>query len=311
MITLKELTRRINDIPPLPDIVVKLLSASRDPNVSMRDMVELIKLDPALTTKVLRLCNSSYYGLPRKINSLREALVYIGTDTLVNFILAGCLASFYQQAQDGYGLATGELWRHSVGCAIASQRLTPENEEDAVRAEAFTAGLLHDVGKIILNTYVRDKFAEIIGLVQKRRVPFEEAEREILGFSHTDAGAAMAKEWNLPEALVEAIAYHQDPTKSKNYSRLVAQVHLGNVLCISFGIGLGSDGLAYTFHPSAMAAVGLEVNDLYRMSLEIHEQFAKAEELIGLVPSSAPANGRVAAEAHVNGVSSEASQVAV
>jgi putative nucleotidyltransferase with HDIG domain len=291
MITLKELTRRINDIPPLPDIVVKLLTASRDPDVSMRDMVELIKLDPALTTKVLRLCNSSYYGLPRKINSLREALVYIGTDTLVNFILAGCLASFYQQAQDGYGLATGDLWRHSVGCAIAAQRLSPE-DDDAQKAEAYTAGLLHDVGKIILNTYVREKFAEIIQIVDKKGISFEEAERKVLGFSHADAGAAMAKDWNLPDALVEAIAHHQNPTRAKDHPQIVSQVHLGNVLCISFGIGLGSDGLAYTFHPAAMAAVGLEVSDLYRLSLEIHDQFTKAEELIGLVSATPAGAGR-------------------
>lgn len=284
MIALKDLSRKIRDIPPLPDIVVKLLAASRDPEISMRDMVELIKVDPALTTKVLRLCNSSYYGLPRKINSIREALVYIGTDTLVNFILAGCLATFYQQSQDGYGLATGDLWRHSVGCAIAAQRLSG-NGDDAHRAEAYTAGLLHDVGKIILNTYVRDKFAEIMKLVQTDRISFDEAERNVLGYSHTDAGAVMAKEWNLPEPLVEAIAFHQDPSKAKNYKRLVSQVHLANVLCISFGIGLGSDGLAYTFHPAALEAVGVEVVDLYKISLEVHDEFVKAEELIGLVPS--------------------------
>ena len=117
MIKLEHLVKKIEDLPPLPEIVVKLLKASRDPNVSMREMVELIKHDPALTIKVLRLCNSSYYGLPRKINSIQEALVYIGTDTLVNFVLAGCLSTFYQQAQTGYGLEKGELWRHSVGCA--------------------------------------------------------------------------------------------------------------------------------------------------------------------------------------------------
>ena len=112
MISLDELTSQIHDLPPMPDIAVKLPHASRDPEFSLREMVDLIKLDPGLTTKVLKLCNSSYYGLPRKINSIQEALVYIGTDTLVNFILAGCLSSYYQTAQEGYGLERGDLWRH-------------------------------------------------------------------------------------------------------------------------------------------------------------------------------------------------------
>lgn len=282
MIAVEDLAKRIKDLPPLPDAVVKLLEASRNPEAPLREMVELIKIEPALTSKILRLCNSSYYGLPRKITSIQEALVYIGTDTLVNYILAGCLASYYQQAQEGYGLAGGDLWRHSVGCAIASQLLAAGDEECA-QAEVFTAGLLHDVGKIILNTYVKQEFKRIYALVRDEGTTFDEAERQVLGFDHTDAGAELARRWNLPEPLVEAIAHHQHPERSTKYTRLVSQVHLGNILCISFGIGLGSDGLAYTFHPSALSAVGLEVSDLYRLSVQVHEDFKKAEELIGLV----------------------------
>lgn len=281
MIKLEALIKKIEDLPPLPEIVVKLLKASRDPNVSMREMVELIKHDPALTIKVLRLCNSSYYGLPRKINSIQEALVYIGTDTLVNFVLAGCLSTFYQQAQAGYGLEKGELWRHSVGCAIASQRIAKQWSEDAA-GQAFTAGLIHDVGKIILNTYVGDAIEPIMKTVQEEQVSFTVAEKKVLGFSHTDAGAKLAKHWNLPDPLIEAIEFHQEPDKASLSSKLVSQVHLGNILCISFGIGVGTDGLAYTFHPKALEETGIEVSDLFRLSLDIHDDYKKAEELITL-----------------------------
>lgn len=289
MISLKELTAKISDLPPLPDVVVKLLQASRDADASIRDMVELIQLEPALTTKVLRLCNSPYYGLPRQIGSVKEALVYIGTDTLVNFILAGCLSSFYYQAQEGYGLEVGDLWRHSVACGIASQRLSPEVDEENTKALAFTAGLLHDVGKILLNSFVASEYAKIRRIVQSQGVATVDAERELLGFSHTDAGAEMAKAWNLPEPLLEAIAYHQDPTHPCTHPRLVSQVHLANILCVSFGIGLGSDGLAYTFHPQALAAVDMEVADLYTVSLEVHDEFQKAEELVGLASTAVAA----------------------
>lgn len=281
MINLETIIKRVEDVPPLPDIVVKLLHASRDPNVSTREMVDLIKHDPALTLKVLRLCNSSYYGLPRKINSLQEALVYIGTDTLVNFVLAGCLSTFYQQAQAGYGLEKGELWRHSVGCAIASQRIAARSNEEG-SAQAFTAGLIHDIGKIILNTYVGEEIQAIMELVNTKQIAFAEAEKQVLGFSHTEAGAQLARHWNLPDPLTEAIAFHQDPGKAGAYARLVSEVHLGNILCLSFGIGVGADGLAYTFHPKALETTGIEVSDLFKLSLDIHDDYKKAEELIGL-----------------------------
>lgn len=282
MIDLDNLINKIEELPPLPDIVVKLLHASHDPNVSMREMVELIKYDPALTIKVLRLCNSSYYGLPRKINSIQEALVYIGTDTLVNFVLAGCLSSFYQQAQNGYGMEKGELWRHSVACAIASQRIGTRMGENG-SAQSFTAGLIHDVGKIVLNAYVGKEIESIMELVKGEKIPFGEAEKRVLGFSQTEAGDRLARHWNLPDSLIEAIAYHQSPEKAKVAPKLVAQVHLGNILCISFGIGVGTDGLAYTFHPKALEMADIEVADLFHLSLDIHDDYKKAEELIGLV----------------------------
>ena len=278
---LSQLIKRIEDLPPLPDIVIRLLQASRDPNVSLREMVELIKYDPALTIKVLRLCNSSYYGLPRKIKTIQEALVYIGTDTLVNFVLAGCLSSFYQQAQTGYGLEKGELWRHCVGCAIASQTIAALSNDEAA-SQAFTAGLIHDIGKIVLNSYVGEEIENISQLVEQEHISFTQAEKQVLGFSHTEAGQQLAEHWNLPAPLIETIAYPQEPNEAKDYRKLVSQVHLGNILCISFGIGVGSDGLAYTFHPRALKECGIEVNDLYRLSLDIHDNYRKAEELIGL-----------------------------
>lgn len=286
MITAQELSRKIKDLPPLPDIVVRLLRASRDPNTPIREMVELISYDPALTAKVLRLCNSAYYGMPRHITSIQEALVYLGTDTLVNFVLAGCLSTFYQQAHEGYGLAAGELWRHSIGCAIAARHLA-RTESSGAQGEAFTAGLLHDVGKIILNSYVASSLEEIAARVEERKITLDEAEREVLGFSHADAGAELARAWNLPPSLIEAIAFHLNPTRAENHPRIVAIVHLANILCHSFGIGIGNDSQAYAFHPVALKIMGIEVTDLSRISQDVHGEFRKAEELVGIIAEAA------------------------
>lgn len=282
MISLPDLVKKTGDLPPLPEVVTRLLQMSRDPDVSLREMAKLIKIEPALTAKVLRLCNSAYYGLPRKVSSIDESLVYLGADTLVNFVLAGCISAFYRQAQDGYGLAAGELWRHSVACAIAAQQIGETTGDDDTML-AFTAGLLHDVGKIVINAEVRAQFDIIFGRVQESGITFEEAEREVLGFTHCEVGAEIARTWNLPETLIEAIEFHQNPLRAKDFPQLVAEVHVANILCISLGIGLGNEGMAYAFHPKALDILGLQLADLYPLTLEVHEEFAKAEELVGLV----------------------------
>lgn len=280
-ISLDEIISRVTDLPPLPEAVTRLMQLSRDPDSPLGEIVETVRLEPSLTLKVLKLCNSAYYGLPRAVSSIQQALVYIGTDTLVNFILAGCASAYYRQAHRGYGLAPGELWRHSVGCAFGASRLCgPEGSPDNV--DAFSGGLLHDVGKIVLNTYVEAEFGQIIKIVRGENIPFEEAERRVLGFSHTDAGRMVAEAWNLPEQLVQVIAYHQQPLEAESFERLVARVHVANILCVSLGIGMGSEGLSYTFHPGAVDIVGVSLSDLYPVSAIMLKDFNNAEEMVGL-----------------------------
>lgn len=279
MISIEALKKLVQEIPPLPDLVLRLLEMCRDPEVPPRDIVEVIKLDPAITMKVLRLCNSPFYGLPRKVISLQEAMVYLGTDALVNFVLAGCLSSFYSQENEGYGLDAGELWRHAVGTAICSQQIA-EKVNPELTSMAFTCGLLHDVGKIVLNSFVAEEFQKMLEMVEKEGVSFLEAEKQVLGYTHPMVGADIARNWNLPEEIVESIRYHHEPLKAKKYQELVSIIHVGNILCISFGIGVGSDGLAYVFHPAALELLKINVDDLYTLSVDVHDQFKNAQELL-------------------------------
>ncbi|NQU45160.1 HDOD domain-containing protein [bacterium] len=282
MISIEELKERVEEIPPLPDLVLRLLDMCRDPDIAPRDIVEVIKHDPALTMNVLRLCNSTFYGLPRKISSLQEAMVYIGTDALVNFVLAGHLSRYYRKRQDGYGLDEGMLWRNAVGTAICSQRVA-EIADRSLSGSAFTCGLLHCIGKIILNAYVAEEFQKLLDLVERTGIPFVQAEREILGFTHAQIGAVVADHWGLPPEIVESIRYYNDPLRATTNQKLVAIVHVGSILCISFGIGVGSDGLAYIFHPGALNLLEIRVDDLFALSIEIHDQFKNAEEILSLV----------------------------
>jgi HD-like signal output (HDOD) protein len=281
MISLEELKRRVNEIPPIPDLALRLLEMCRDPDVAPRDIVEVIRHEPAITMQVLRLCNSTFYGLPRTVTSLQEAMVYVGTDALVNFVLAGHLSPMYRKKNVGYGLEEGQLWRRAVGSAICAQRVAEEVDASLAGA-TFTCGLLHCIGKIILNAYVADELQQILLYVEKSGTPFLEAERRILGFSHAEAGAQVAEHWNLPEEIVESIRFHADPLAAPNSPRLVSMVHVGTILCMSLGFGVGHDGLAYMLRPGTLDLLGMKVEDLFGLSIEIHERFRRAEELLSL-----------------------------
>ena len=219
--------------------------------------------------------------MPGKIGSIADALEIIGAETLVNFVLASALAPFYRQAQDGYGLEKGELWRHSVGCALAARRVAGPARGDDGRL-AFAGGLLHDLGKIVLDPFTAAFGPAILDLVKTERISFGEAEKRILGLSHPAAGARLARRWGLPEPLADAIEYHQDPELAPQNPALVAEAHLGNILCLNFGIGGGAEGAAYTFHPKALEVTGIEVSEMFRLSLDVHDDIRKAEALIGL-----------------------------
>jgi putative nucleotidyltransferase with HDIG domain len=282
MITIEDLKKRVRELPPLPDVALRLLQMSRDPDVAPRDIVEVIKLDASITVQVLHLCNSPFYGLPRKVYSLQEAMVYIGTDALVNLVLAGCLSATYERENEGYGLMKRDMWRHGLACGICTQLVARKLNDNSLIGPAFTAGLLHDIGKIILNTYVGDEFKKIVEIVEAEHVSFLEAEQGVLGFTHAHCGAEVAEFWNLPEELVAAIRYHHAPSDADQYQRIVAMTHIGNILAISFGVGIGVDGLAAELDVNAVESLGIHRNDLFDLAIDFHDAFKKSEDLIDI-----------------------------
>jgi HD-like signal output (HDOD) protein len=281
MISIEELKARVNDLPAMPDLALRLLEMCRDPDVAPRDIVEVIRHEPAMTMQVLRLCNSTFYGLPRKVTSLQEAMIYIGTDALVNFVLAGHLSPMYRKRIAGYGLEPGQLWRHAVGSAICAQRVA-EEVDSALAGSAFTCGLLHCIGKIILNTYVGEEFQRLLLYVEQTGAGFPEAEMKILGLSHAEAGAQIAEHWNLPDEIVESIRFYADPLSAPNHKKLVSIVHVGVILSMSMGFGLGYDGLAYVLRPGALDLLHMKADDMFGFSIEIHDRFIHAEELLNI-----------------------------
>ena len=243
---LESLLSRINDIPTLPASVLRVMQMIEDPFCSSSDLAKVIQADPAMAAKVLKLANSSYYGFRQKIANIPQAVTLLGFATLKNTLLAAAVFDLFRVAGTGFDLSA--LWTHSVTTATAAKLLAkrvkyPQSET------AFTAALMHDVGKIILARFIPQGLAEIVGVIEKEHLAMYDAEKKILGLSHPALGAWVLGRWGLPAPVVEAVEFHHHPTRAQNGFDLAGIVYLANILAHRSGIGYSGDGLTREMDP--------------------------------------------------------------
>ncbi len=254
---MQRILAKVDEIPPLPHVVIKALKALNDPKSNSSDVAKIISQDEGLTAKILKLANSAYYGFPRSIGTLSEAITILGYKTIKSIIYAAAAHGHLSGELKGYALDRGELWKHSLGVAVVSREVAKMVKyKDA--EQAFVAGLLHDIGKIVLNQFVRFGFTLIMKKVEVEKVPFHEAEKDILGFDHTDIGGKIAEKWNLPKELVDSISHHHSPEKAEVDLQLTSVVHVSDAICLMLGWGLGADGLFYPLSETALENLGVE-----------------------------------------------------
>lgn len=256
ILTLDDVVRQVDDLPTLPAVITEVMRLTEDPNATAQDINRVVSQDQALTAKVLKLANSAYYGFPRRIATVTDATVLLGFQTLRSIVMAAAVSDLLSREIQGYSLAPGELWRHSQATAMAS-RLLARQSKYAAGDVAYTAGLLHDIGKVILNHYLEAAYQPVVDEVMNNGASFYDAESRILGFNHAEVGAKVAAKWNLPTHLVEAIANHHTPGKANVDPKLTAIVHLADSLTMMMGIGLGIDGLLYPMEEDAIKLLGL------------------------------------------------------
>jgi putative nucleotidyltransferase with HDIG domain len=249
-----------------------------DPLSSVDDIVEAIRYDQAVTGEVLRLCNSAFFGLSRKVTSLNDALICLGTTKVLQLVMSVHANSMLSKKQIGYGLEPGILWKHSVAVALASSAVADFVKLPNVNL-VFTAGLLHDIGKVVLNDFVAEKFAEICRLVAVDRLTFIEAEHRVLGFSHEEIGAKLGESWQLPDPIIRCIRYHHSPGKLSPPEPLVDVVYLGNVVCLLLGIGVGEDGLSTRADERVMERYSLGEQDLETIGIRTMTELQGVEAL--------------------------------
>ncbi len=256
-------TRIINkmkEIKSFPQFVVETLRKLNDPTSSASDVAQSLSRDEGLVLRILKLANSAAYGMTRNISNISEAIALLGYKNVSNIVLAATVYSVMDKGLSGYALDRGELWRHSLTVAYAS-RYIAQTTGKVPPEEAYVGGLLHDIGKVVLNDYVRFGYGIIVKMVEEEQIPFTEAEFRVLGFDHAMVGEILVERWDLPDGYQYAVAYHHKPNElpeeHARFQPLLDVVSVANSMCLMLGIGMGADSLQSYMYPEPLERLGV------------------------------------------------------
>jgi len=269
----------IDSMPSLSVTVAKILQITEDPASTANDLNQVITLDPVLTGKVLRLVNSAYYSLSNHVTSIVKAIVMLGINTIKNLAVStavlGTMGSIKQQKK---GLNMDGFWRHSLAVGVTAKLIAIRmNVDSRMRDEYFISGLLHDVGKIVLNQQFPDPYLDCICESDRRQVPSWKVEQEQFGMDHAHVGALVAKKWKLSGPLAESIAYHHTPLDCGADARqVVYTVSVANAFCVLNETGFSGSRYTEEIPDTVATRLSLKEEELYSLQERIDEELEKA-----------------------------------
>jgi putative nucleotidyltransferase with HDIG domain len=228
------------DLPAMPQVASKVLELSSDPNTSAQQLQQVIADDQAMTARILKIANSALYSCSRKIKTLTEAIVMLGFNSIRSLVVTSAARNLYNTRTSQTGLKERLLWEHSIGCAFACRLMATETRP-SLTEEAFLAGLMHDIGKLVLNLQTPEMFDQIVQVVYNENRSFALTEGEIFGFDHTHVGGMLVNKWKLSPVLEEVIRNHHNDAALSPEVPLLLYLDLGNKLCHKLGIGFIQD----------------------------------------------------------------------
>jgi putative nucleotidyltransferase with HDIG domain len=279
MIDIASIIKGIDKLEPIPQVTQKVMAVVNDPLSSATDLADIIQYDPALTANILKVCNSAFFGLTKRIDSIHQAVAYLGMDQVVGMAMLNLGTENLKQAQKGYDLREGELWKYSVLSAFMAREIA-SNKNQKDKHLIFTAALLKDIGKAVLSEYVGNYFDDIEKAIADRNITFRDAEKLIIGIDHAAVGAMVAEKWNFSGRMVDIIRNHHLGAGWPEHDIELAMVYVADTLCMIMGIGVGSDGLAYRFHPRVVRELHLNDIDLQMLMASFGEKLHELEDLL-------------------------------
>jgi len=269
--TIRYKVENTDTLPTIPTSLKKTLRLVEDLKVSLNDIANYISKDPVLTTKVLKMVNSPIYGFPGRISSVSQAVILLGLNVVKGLLLGISVFEVMQKAMIG-------LWEHSLGCAILSKTIAKRKGHKEPE-EVSIAGLLHDIGKVILIIHFQLFYKEAIKKAEAMKAPILEGEKEIFTTTHASAGSWVLKKWRFPVSLVDVVEYHHRPQLAKYAPLETAMVHISDILIRARGFGYAGDNLIYAVNEKAWEMLNLSDIDLKDILKEAEEALEDVDSM--------------------------------
>lgn len=275
----KQVVSNIRNLPTPPIVFHQIQKVINDPNVSAGEIARILAEDPAMSVKVLKLTNSAFYGLAREIESVKEAVVIVGMEAVKNLVLSASVLDMFKGDEVDQEFQE-QFWRHSLATAVASRFLARKLRNRGIvdPDSAFSAGLLHDVGKMVLCCFLPDENAKVKQEREQNQTdPDVVVEEKALGYNHTQIGGFLAGQWKLPERLIDAISLHHQPQLSESEEPIAYIAHLSNYVAQITFLEKNDMYLLAPLEPPVLEYMGIAEEDVDGYGDQLREEYVKAE----------------------------------
>jgi len=266
-------------LPTLPVVINNIILTARSEKTSANDLANFIMNDQAISARVLKIANSAYYGMTKKIDSISRAIVLIGFSEIISLALGTGVFSALSQKGKDIRIDMAGLWKHSIGVEFAAKKVV--NKTGVIINESTSLiGLLHDIGKIIFSVYFPEEYAEVLEKTVNSQAPLYKTEKEILGLDHAEMAYLLMKQWNFPANIIQPVRYHHDPSACpKEQLDMAMVINVANFVCHQSGIGQ-SGNKNIQQDDSALEKLGFSDQDIVTLAEELESERSQVEDFL-------------------------------
>lgn len=274
----EDIISKLGELPAMSHVASQVIQVVSDPDASAKDLQNIIEKDQALTSQILKISNSAMFGLMREVRTLTHAIMILGFSTIRSVVIASSSKHLYRGGKTGFKEQL--LWLHSVSTALISRFLALKFSKTNAE-EAFIGGLMHDVGKTILNKKCPNEYTEIIQEAYNGELPFIEAEKKHLSFDHTEVGSLLIRKWNLSESLEEAVKWHHQPMRATDTNKtLTALIGLANQIAVDLEFGIEKGETVLHQREETLAMFKMDEDSYQKLKEEVEEKLQNDIEML-------------------------------
>lgn len=276
-----ELVGRVHELPTLPAVIGRINAEMGKESLTAASLAAIVSEDAPLASMVLKVANSAYYGLVKEVDTVERAITVLGMETVRNLAMGISAFALFEKDPTGVMDLDG-LWRHTLACAVAAAGILGSA---GLQDKGFLAGLLHDIGKVVMAHILPDETIMVIGQMRDSGLRQSAVEEEVFGFTHARIGAILADKWQFPEVYGRAIRYHHEPSRlaaskaDPDTVRVLASVHVANKMVKLLGLGASTDPRSDKIDPACFRAIGMTPESLKKMAGPVKKEFSAMLEV--------------------------------